>query len=233
MSPLPTAVVLPLASFLSGSLGFLMGLMSLMLTVLILLQRGKGGGLVGALGGPGGQSAFGSKAGDTLTWITVGMASIWGVICAFATMQLGDQRTADLNDDIPAIIAAPGDEPVDGEPIDFDDALTVPGLTRGNGDNPLPSLSSDPSLNPALTVEGSDTVDAAVSETTDSDEATTESATLELTTSDGATPNAEMNTGSGDAETPDESSDASDDATAESTDEPAVTEVSADGDESP
>ena len=34
------------------------------LIVLVLIQRGKGGGLAGAFGGMGGQSAFGTKAGD-------------------------------------------------------------------------------------------------------------------------------------------------------------------------
>ena len=41
-----------------------------------MLQRGKGGGLAGALGGMGGQSAFGTKAGDLFTKITVGVASV-------------------------------------------------------------------------------------------------------------------------------------------------------------
>ena len=70
---------------LSNSLlGFLMGFLSLFLIMLILIQRGKGGGLTGALGGPGGQSAFGSKAGDTFTVVTIVVASIWGFTCAFA-----------------------------------------------------------------------------------------------------------------------------------------------------
>ena len=43
----------------------------------ILIQRGKGGGLVGAFGGAGGSSAFGSKAGDAFTKITLGMAALW------------------------------------------------------------------------------------------------------------------------------------------------------------
>ena len=39
---------------------------SLILIAVILLQRGRGGGLAGAFGGMGGQSAFGTKAGDIL-----------------------------------------------------------------------------------------------------------------------------------------------------------------------
>ncbi|MGA8349426.1 MAG: preprotein translocase subunit SecG, partial [Isosphaeraceae bacterium] len=52
-------------------------LVSIFLVCLILIQRGKGGGLAGAFGGVGGSSAFGTKAGDTFTRITVVTASIW------------------------------------------------------------------------------------------------------------------------------------------------------------
>lgn len=47
----------------------------LLLILLILIQRPKGGGLAGAFGGAGGsdQAMFGAKAGDALTWITVGL----------------------------------------------------------------------------------------------------------------------------------------------------------------
>ena len=54
---------------------------SVFLMLLILVQRGKGGGLTGALGGMGGQSAFGSKAGDAFTKITVITAMIWIMLC--------------------------------------------------------------------------------------------------------------------------------------------------------
>ncbi|GHT46341.1 hypothetical protein FACS189454_07340 [Planctomycetales bacterium] len=49
--------------------------------VLILIQRGKGGGLAGAFGGMGGQSAFGTKAGDAFTKITIVTAIIWILLC--------------------------------------------------------------------------------------------------------------------------------------------------------
>ena len=60
---------------------FLMFVTALFLIVLILLQRGRGGGLAGALGGMGGQSAFGSKAGDMFTQITSGVAIFWILLC--------------------------------------------------------------------------------------------------------------------------------------------------------
>ncbi|MGC6441702.1 MAG: preprotein translocase subunit SecG [Rubripirellula sp.] len=83
-------MILPLASLAGVLLGWLMAFLSLFLIMLILIQRGKGGGLTGALGGPGGQSAFGSKAGDTFTAITIVVASLWGLTCVITMLVLGD-----------------------------------------------------------------------------------------------------------------------------------------------
>ena len=55
----------------------LLFLTAVLLILLVLIQRGKGGGLAGAFGGLGGQSAFGTKAGDTFTRITIGVAATW------------------------------------------------------------------------------------------------------------------------------------------------------------
>ena len=61
--------------------GVLLTLTSCFLMLLILVQRGKGGGLTGALGGMGGQSAFGAKAGDAFTKITTVTAIVWITLC--------------------------------------------------------------------------------------------------------------------------------------------------------
>ena len=58
-------------------LNILIWLVSVFLILLILIQKGKGGGLAGAFGGPGGQSAFGSKTADAFTKITLYVAGIW------------------------------------------------------------------------------------------------------------------------------------------------------------
>jgi preprotein translocase subunit SecG len=63
-------------------------LTALFLIVLVLVQRGKGGGLAGAFGGMGGQSAFGTKAGDTFTKITIGVAAFWIVLCVLSVRLL-------------------------------------------------------------------------------------------------------------------------------------------------
>lgn len=59
-----------------ATMGLLM-LVGILLMIIILLQRGRGGGLAGAFGGAGGQSAFGTRAGDVFTKITAIMAIIW------------------------------------------------------------------------------------------------------------------------------------------------------------
>ena len=56
---------------------------SAFLILLVLIQRGKGGGLAGAFGGAGGSSAFGSRAGDTFTRVTIYTAAIWILLIMF------------------------------------------------------------------------------------------------------------------------------------------------------
>jgi preprotein translocase subunit SecG len=71
-------------------------LLALFLIVLILIQRGKGGGLAGAFGGMGGQSAFGTKAGDTFTRITIGVATVWILLCIVSVRLLGVGSSNDI-----------------------------------------------------------------------------------------------------------------------------------------
>jgi preprotein translocase subunit SecG len=59
----------------------------LFLILLVLIQRGKGGGLAGAFGGIGGSSAFGSRAGDMFTRITIIAAAVW-ILLIMLTVKL-------------------------------------------------------------------------------------------------------------------------------------------------
>jgi preprotein translocase subunit SecG len=63
-----------------GFLNWIILLLSFFLILLVLIQRGKGGGLAGAFGGVGGSSAFGSRAGDLFTKITIGVAAGWIIL---------------------------------------------------------------------------------------------------------------------------------------------------------
>jgi preprotein translocase subunit SecG len=64
----------------------LISVLAIFLILLVLVQRGRGGGIAGALGGMGGNSAFGTKAGDTFTWITYGTATVW-ILLAMLTIK--------------------------------------------------------------------------------------------------------------------------------------------------
>ena len=75
--------------FLEYLLMFLLFFLAAFLIVLVLIQRGKGGGLAGAFGGLGGQSAFGTKAGDVFTRVTIGVAAAWIVLCIISLRALG------------------------------------------------------------------------------------------------------------------------------------------------
>jgi preprotein translocase subunit SecG len=70
-------------------------LASIFLICLILIQRGKGGGLAGAFGGVGGSSAFGTKAGDTFTRITVFTAAVW-ILIAMLLVVLTNRKPAQV-----------------------------------------------------------------------------------------------------------------------------------------
>ena len=80
--------------------------MCVFLTLIILIQKPKGGGLSGAFGGAGGGSGavFGAKTGDVLTWLTVGAF----VVFLFLGMGLVWSSKADHEADRVTPAPAPG-----------------------------------------------------------------------------------------------------------------------------
>jgi|GEM_PF-2632367 len=94
------------SSFAHYLFGIPLFLLAVFLILLVLVQRGRGGGLSGALGGMGGQSAFGSKAGDVFTRITVGVAAVWLLLCVGAVKVLSTpNRPFASDDDSPGVPA--------------------------------------------------------------------------------------------------------------------------------
>jgi preprotein translocase subunit SecG len=73
-----------LAAIFQSLLGLMLTVVAIFMILLVLVQRGRGGGLAGALGGLGGSSAFGARAGDQFTWITYGAALVWFTLCIAA-----------------------------------------------------------------------------------------------------------------------------------------------------
>jgi len=61
----------------SHLLNLIIVILGLMLMLIVLIQRGKGGGLAGAFGGAGGSSAFGSRTADAFVKITLYLAAVW------------------------------------------------------------------------------------------------------------------------------------------------------------
>src|SRR5215203_3027806 len=62
-------------------------IVAVLLVLLILIQKGRGGGISSAFGGAGGNTAFGSKTGDVLTWATSVVFAIFLVMCVILNFQ--------------------------------------------------------------------------------------------------------------------------------------------------
>ena len=86
------------ASFVGTVLGVVLCGTAIFLVLVVLVQRGRGGGLAGALGGMGGQSAFGSKAGDLFTRITIAIAFFWIVLCAVSVKVLNTSNKSNIKE---------------------------------------------------------------------------------------------------------------------------------------
>ncbi len=57
-------------------IGVLFLLCAVALILIVLIQKGKGGGLSSAFGGGMAGGILGSKTGDVLTWVTIGLVSV-------------------------------------------------------------------------------------------------------------------------------------------------------------
>lgn len=120
-------------------LQLLLAFTAIFLILLILVQRGRGGGLAGALGGPGGSSAFGAKAGDAFTRITIYAASFWICLCIGAAYWAGHQ--GDLLGEADAKLTS-GSAPASGEP---GANLPVEGMAPIDGSTPAGDSSASDS----------------------------------------------------------------------------------------
>lgn len=58
-------------------------IVGVLLVLLVLIQKGRGGGLGSAFGGIG-NSLLGTKTGDFLTWVTISLVAIWLVLSVVA-----------------------------------------------------------------------------------------------------------------------------------------------------
>ena len=78
---------------------FFFVLTAIVLILIVLLQKGKGGGLSGAFGGMGGAGGLmGTKTGDFLTWVTIGLV---GLFLFLAVIMARFYKPSDLHLDQP------------------------------------------------------------------------------------------------------------------------------------
>jgi len=63
--------------FLMHIVAVLFAVCAVVLVLVILLQKGRGGGLSGVLGGGVASGILGSKTGDFLTWVTIVLVSLF------------------------------------------------------------------------------------------------------------------------------------------------------------
>lgn len=71
-----TAFPLAAVSFMMSVVGVLFVIVCVALVLVVLIQKGRGGGLSGAFGGLGAGGLFGTKTGDFLTWVTIGLTAL-------------------------------------------------------------------------------------------------------------------------------------------------------------
>ena len=65
------------AGLITNVIAVLFLLCSVVLILVVLIQKGKGGGLSSAFAGGMASGILGSKTGDVLTWITIGLVSFF------------------------------------------------------------------------------------------------------------------------------------------------------------
>jgi preprotein translocase subunit SecG len=68
------------ASFIMSIVAGLFIICSVVLILIILIQKGKGGGLSGVLGGGMASGILGSKTGDFLTWVTITLVGVFLIL---------------------------------------------------------------------------------------------------------------------------------------------------------
>lgn len=91
-------------------LGVLFFIVCLLLIVVVLIQKGRGGGLGAAFGGAA-SSAFGTKVGDVLTWVTIVLVALFLLLAIGTTVLMRPK---------PGIVAAPFFKPAPAEYVRYE-----------------------------------------------------------------------------------------------------------------
>ena len=102
------------------------------LVLIVLIQKGRGGGLSGAFGGAMAGGILGSKTGDFLTWVTVSLVGVF-LILAVVMAKFYKPATSDYGADQPA---QQGQTTDTGQTTPVDETMTTTSdANRGNDAN--------------------------------------------------------------------------------------------------
>lgn len=172
-------------SYLAIFSQILLLVLGVFLMIIVLLQRGRGGGLAGAFGGMGGQSAFGSKAGDVFTRITIVLAVLWVVVAGgsgfFLRAAAEQEGKSRLDSDIDLGDGAGAADSI----LDLDGPLLPPDPPRP----PVGATTEDPVSPPAGTTEPDPALPESTTPQTDTPQTdAADPATPEATTTDPESP---------------------------------------------
>ena len=93
-------------------------LVCLVLSLVILLQQGRGGDIASAFGGSSSQAAFGARSGATLLTKATSIAAVLFMLCALTLSLLGQRGTSSVvsGTQAPAPAAKPAPAPAPATP---------------------------------------------------------------------------------------------------------------------
>ena len=118
---------------LTGILTVLLILVCVALIGLILIQRGKGGGLAGVFGGGGVEQAFGTHAATMAQKATAALAVLFLVITIVLGIRLGRGSSAIESSDTTPMAPAPAQSPAAPDQMPLGPAPSLPGAPAETG----------------------------------------------------------------------------------------------------
>ena len=118
-------------SFIMNVVAVLFVICCVSLVLIILIQKGRGGGLSGAFGGAMASGILGSKTGDFLTWVTIVLVGVF-LLLAVVMAKFYKPSAASDYDTTPQTQQQPLESPDQPEPSDA--AGETPGQTGAGAD---------------------------------------------------------------------------------------------------
>ena len=103
-------------SFIMKAVAAIFLICSVALVLIILIQKGRGGGLSGAFGGGMASGILGSKTGDFLTWVTIVLVGMF-LTLAVVMAKFYKPSVSDFDAGQSSVPAAPSDTGTGANPL--------------------------------------------------------------------------------------------------------------------